>query len=245
MTNVQRIPKHVAIIMDGNGRWAKTLKLPRVAGHKKGVEAVRQTVTAAQKANISVLTLFAFSKENWQRPVSEVNFLMELFYSALSREIEKLNQSNIRVKFIGDKTGFEGKLQQLINQAELLTQNNTGLVLVMAVNYSGQWDIMQATRQIAQKIINQALSPQDISEHTIGQHLSLADFPPPDLFIRTSGEYRLSNFLIWDLAYTELYFTQTLWPDFNDVSLAQALSWYANRERRFGQIPEQLETNLC
>lgn len=236
-------PRHLAIIMDGNGRWAKKRLLPRAAGHKAGVDAVRQVVKACVEKKIEVVTLFAFSSENWRRPVQEVNYLMDLFISALEREAKKLHEQNIKLCFIGDRSRFDEKLCRYMQDAEHLTFQNTGLVLVIAANYGGQWDICDAMRKLAVKIEQGHLTSQQLSIELIESELTTANLPPPDLFIRTSGEQRISNFLLWQLAYSELYFTDVLWPDFNAEELNKALDYYANRERRFGYTSDQLKVD--
>lgn len=232
------LPKHIAIIMDGNGRWAKKRLLPRLAGHKAGVEAVRQVVRACAKKNIQVLSLFAFSSENWRRPQKEVNHLMELFLIGLENEVDVLHENNVKLRFIGDRTRFNEKLIQKIVEVEGLTQNNTGMVLMIAADYGGQWDICQAVQKLAQQIEINRLSSHEITPDKLASFLSFADLPNPDLFIRTSGELRISNFMLWQLAYAELYFTPVLWPDFNEVELDKALDHYRQRERRFGEAKD-------
>lgn len=240
------LPRHIAIIMDGNGRWAKKRFMPRVMGHKAGVEAARKTVQACVKLKIEVLSLFAFSSENWQRPLQEVNFLMDLFLTGLEKEIVMLHENNVRVRFIGDRSKFNVKLYNKIQEAECLTKNNNGLTLLIAVDYGGQWDICQAVKKVAQAVVNQEITPDAITPEIIAKQLSFADLPDPDLFIRTSGEFRISNFMLWQLAYAELFFTNTLWPDFNEQELEKALKHYASRERRFGKCSEQnLEETQC
>ncbi|HSW69616.1 MAG TPA: isoprenyl transferase [Gammaproteobacteria bacterium] len=234
------LPRHIAIIMDGNGRWAKQRMLPRAAGHKAGVDAVKQIVKACAEKKIEVLTLFAFSSENWRRPEQEVNYLMDLFISALEREAKKLHEQNIKLYFIGDRTRFDKKLQQYMQEAEQLTVSNTGLTLVIAANYGGQWEITDAVRKLASDIEQGRLTSQQISSELIENKLATACLPLPDLLIRTGGEQRISNFLLWQLAYSELYFTNVYWPDFNVEELEKALTFYVNRERRFGYISEQL-----
>ncbi len=236
-----KVPRHVAIIMDGNGRWAKKRMMPRIAGHRAGVESVRTIVQACTRAGVQVLTLFAFSSENWRRPEKEVGLLMELFLTALQRETKKLSSNNVRLRVIGDRSRFPEKLQRAIADSEESTRNNTGLILVVAANYGGRWDITHATRQLAQQVEAGHLRAEAISEEHIRSHVSLADLPEPDLFIRTGGEQRISNFLLWQLAYTELYFTDTLWPDFNEDAFQQALDSFASRQRRFGRTGDQLE----
>ncbi|OQW95843.1 MAG: di-trans,poly-cis-decaprenylcistransferase [Beggiatoa sp. IS2] len=238
-----RLPRHVAIIMDGNGRWAKQRLLPRYAGHKAGVEAVRQVVSLCAECKIEVLTLFAFSSENWRRPPQEVSLLMELFMTALQREVSKLHKNNVRLRVIGERQAFADRLQQLIADAETLTQNNTGLNLIIAANYGGQWDILEAVKKLAMQVEQGILRAQDLSEEMLAHQLCLAELPEPDLFIRTGGEQRISNFLLWQLAYTELYFTPTLWPDFDKQAFIQALHSFAGRQRRFGRTGEQVEPN--
>lgn len=229
-------PRHIAIVMDGNGRWAKLRGLPRVAGHKAGSEAVRNAIEACVKRGIEALTLFAFSSENWQRPASEVSSLMKLFFTALQSNVKKLNKNNIKISFIGDVSQLDNKLQDKINEAQNLTANNSGLHLNIAVNYSGRWDILQAAKKIAQEAKESKIEIEKISYELVQKNLCLSDLPEPDLFIRTSGEQRISNFLLWQLAYTELYFTDVLWPDFDEEQLDLALLEFANRNRRFGKV---------
>ncbi len=236
-------PEHIAIVMDGNGRWAKARNRPRVYGHQQGVEATRAIIEICAKKGVKALTLFAFSSENWKRPEEEVSFLMQLFIKALSKEAQKLHSNNICLKVIGDVRPFDQKLQNTITEVETLTLSNTGLKLFIAANYGGQWDIVQATRQIAEKTLSGEIQSEAINERLIEQHLMLSDVPAVDLFIRTGGEVRLSNFLLWQIAYAELYFSETLWPDFNGEELKKAMGYYSNRERRFGKISEQLEEN--
>lgn len=234
------LPRHVAIIMDGNGRWAKKRFLPRFAGHRAGVETVRTIVEASAELGIEALTLFAFSSENWQRPKKEVDILMDLFVSALEKEVKQLHQNGIKLRFIGDRSQFKQKLQARISEAEQLTCDNTRMQLIIAANYGGKWDIVQAVQQLAEQVKQGTLQPSDISADSLRQYLCLSDLPEPDFFIRTSGEHRISNFMIWQLAYTELYFTNTLWPDFDRAAYVEALQSFADRERRFGQTGEQL-----
>ena len=236
----EKIPRHVAIIMDGNGRWAEHRGLPRFAGHKAGVETVRSIVQLSGELGIKALTLFAFSSENWRRPKKEVGLLMDLFLTALEREVGKLHESSVRVRVIGDVSAFPKKLQQRIQDSMLKTRNNTGLTLNIAANYGGKWDITQAVRKLAEKVADGSLSCDEIDETLIEQNLSLNDLPEPDLFIRTGGEQRISNFLIWQLAYTELYFTHTLWPDFNREEYHKAIQSFASRQRRFGHTGAQI-----
>lgn len=233
-------PRHIAIIMDGNGRWAQKRFMPRAVGHQAGVKAVRKIVEHCAKHKVEVLTLFAFSSENWRRPEAEVSLLMSLFMTTLQREINKLDRNNIRLRFIGDRTAFSDKLQQKMAEGEAQTQDNTALTLVVAANYGGHWDMCQAFKKVAEKMAAGELINQQINEELINQHLSTADLPEPDLFIRTGGEQRVSNFMLWQLAYTELYFTATLWPDFDQNSLEDAIKSFKSRQRRFGQTSEQV-----
>jgi undecaprenyl diphosphate synthase len=234
------VPRHIAIIMDGNGRWAKKRLLPRVAGHKRGVEIVRSAVKTCTELGVEYLTLFAFSSENWRRPAEEVSFLMQLFVLALEQEVIKLHKNNIRLKVIGDRSRFDAKLIQLIEQAETLTAGNTGLTLTIAANYGGRWDLLQATHRM---LADHPELAQTFSDADLEPYLSTSYAPEPDLFIRTGGEQRISNFLLWQLAYTELYFTDTLWPDFNTAALKRAIHSFQQRERRFGRTSEQLKKN--
>ena len=235
------LPRHVAIIMDGNGRWARQRKKPRVFGHRAGVEGVREMGRAGGELGIEVLTLFAFSSENWRRPPEEVSLLMELFLMALEKQVRKLHSNNVQLRIIGDKSAFPEKIQQRIVDAETLTRDNTGLVLNIAANYGGKWDICQAVRQLAERVRQGELEPDDITEQAIADRLCMHDLPEPDLFIRTGGEQRISNFLIWQLAYTELFFTPVLWPDFNREEFEKALISFSHRQRRFGHTGEQME----
>jgi undecaprenyl diphosphate synthase len=231
------VPRHIAIIMDGNGRWAKNRFLPRVAGHRRGVETVRDIVRACADLGVEFLTLFAFSSENWRRPAEEVSFLMQLFMRALQQEVTRLNENGIRLRVIGDLERFDAELVSLIRQGEERTAGNNRLTLTIAANYGGRWDILQAANRML------ALRPElatGFGEEDLAPHLSMSYAPEPDLFIRTGGEQRISNFLLWQLAYSELYFTDTLWPDFDSRALAQALESYRRRERRFGRTSEQL-----
>jgi undecaprenyl diphosphate synthase len=237
-----KTPRHVAIIMDGNGRWASRRRLPRFAGHKAGVETVKDVVRACGEHGVEVLTLFAFSSENWRRPQEEVGLLMGLFMTALEQQVRKLHEHNIRLRVIGDRSAFSRTLQERIEAAETLTGSNTGLGLVIAANYGGRWDMTQAARTIAERVQNGELSPDQVSPELIQSLLSLANLPEPDLFIRTGGEMRVSNFLLWQLAYTELYFTDTLWPDFDRQAFEGALTSFATRQRRFGRTGDQIAT---
>jgi undecaprenyl diphosphate synthase len=229
------LPRHVAVIMDGNGRWAKRQHLPRIAGHRRGVEAVRASVRACAERGIGFLTLFAFSSENWRRPAEEVALLMQLFQVALTSEVEKLHRNGVRLKVVGDTSRFDAGIRRAIEQGERLTAANKGLTLTIAANYGGRWDVLQALNKAAREkeglLVEQDLTP----------HLAMSYAPEPDLFIRTGGEQRISNFLLWQLAYTELYFTETLWPDFDAAALDLAIASYRARERRFGRTSEQLQ----
>jgi len=240
-SDANSLPRHIAIIMDGNGRWARARMLPRYVGHREGVSSVRRVVETCRDRGVRALTLFAFSSENWQRPSDEVSLLMDLFIHALKKEVEALNRNNIKLRFIGDRTAFPENLRELIEQAEEKTQANTRLDLMIAANYGGHWDIAQACRSLARRVQAGELQPEAITEETIAAEMSLADLPVPDLFIRTGGEQRISNFLLWQLAYTELYFTDILWPAFGARELDEALLWYANRQRRFGRTGDQVE----
>ena len=234
-------PRHVAIIMDGNGRWAKQRLLPRVAGHRKGVETVRAVIRAAIERRIDFLTLFAFSSENWRRPPDEVSILMDLFLRALEQEVAKLHQNGIRFRVVGDLTRFTPRIRELIAAGEQLTASNARLTLTIAANYGGRWDIAQAARRFY-TAHRDALEPDaPLDPDALAPHLAMAYAPEPDLFIRTGGEQRVSNFLLWQLAYTELYFTDTLWPDFDARALDDAIASYRSRERRFGRTSEQLK----
>lgn len=233
-------PRHIAIIMDGNGRWAKRRHLPRMLGHQEGVKTVRKVIKLCGEMGIEVLTLFAFSSENWQRPEQEVNYLMTLFLNTLKNEIDKLARNNVQLRMVGNLERFNQPLREWIDKSQALTAKNTGLQLVIAVNYSGQWDIVQAAQKILYQVKSGELETELLTREIFASYLSLADLPGADLLIRTSGEYRISNFLLWQLAYTELYFTDTLWPDFDEQELNKALHFYAQRERRFGCTSEQL-----
>jgi len=229
------VPRHVAIIMDGNGRWAKQRRLPRVAGHKRGVEAVRAAVRASIERGVGYLTLFAFSSENWRRPADEVSFLMQLFLRSLEQEVGKLHDNGIRFKVAGDIAAFDERIVELIRRGEELTAANTGLTLTIAANYGGRWDILQAAERCRTE------DPRaPITEARLAEKLSMSYAPEPDLFIRTGGEQRVSNFLLWQLAYTEFYFTDALWPDFGRAALLEAFTSFRRRERRFGRTSEQL-----
>jgi len=238
------LPEHIAIIMDGNGRWARARHLPRTAGHKKGVDTTSRIVRLCGEKGIKALTLFAFSSENWRRPREEVNTLMELFLIALKREIKQLNKNNVRVLFIGDRSAFSAKLQASIQEAEQVTAGNSGLQLQIAANYGGRWDVVQAARRMAEEVQQGGLSADMIDEQMLSARTSTAGLPDPDLFIRTGGEHRISNFLLWQLAYSELYFTDVLWPDFSEQELNAAIDSFAKRQRRFGMTGEQVEEKL-
>jgi len=235
------IPKHVAIIMDGNGRWAEKKGSARIVGHKAGVETVRSVIQTCVEKGIEVVTLFAFSSENWRRPQKEVSLLMSLFLVALQREVKKLHKNDVQLRIVGDVSAFDNKIQDQIIKAEALTKDNKTLVLNIAANYGGQWDITQSVKSLAAKVESGELKAEDISSDLISENLSMRDLPDPDLFIRTGGEKRISNFLIWQLAYSELYFTDTLWPDFDKKAFERALDSFAGRQRRFGHTGEQIE----
>lgn len=239
------IPRHIAVIMDGNGRWAKKRFMPRIAGHRAGIEAARKIVKSCAKKGIEVLTLFAFSSENWRRPPQEVSHLMDLFLGGLEREAADLHKNNIRLRFIGGRQRFSQRLSNKIHEVEQLTKLNTGMTLLIAADYGGQWDITQAVQQLVHDVVAGNLTPETITQESIAARLSFSDLPDPDLFIRTSGEMRISNFLLWQLAYAELYFTDILWPDFDEEALEAALAQYAGRERRYGHSSEQLGELSC
>lgn len=239
---VAEIPKHIAVIMDGNGRWARKRFLPRIAGHARGAEMVRDLVKCCSDIKVEYLTLFAFSSENWRRPAEEVSFLMGLFMRALKREVRNMNQNNVKLIVVGDRSRFDANLIAEIDTAEQLTANNTGLVLTIAANYGGRWDILQAVNKMQ---LTQPEHAGAYQEEHLTPYLSMSYAPEPDLFIRTGGESRISNFLLWQLAYTELYFTDTLWPDFNEEALNSAIQSYQKRERRFGRTSEQLSEAIA
>lgn len=234
------IPQHIGIIMDGNGRWAKKRFMPRYLGHQKGRSAVRKVVAHCAQRGVKALTLFAFSTENWRRPKDEVNKLMDLFLQALQKEVTKLHENQVRLRIIGDRSAFNETIQQHIEQAEELTQHNQGLALNIAANYGGRRDIIEAVK--SWQFQNPSLSIDALNEHDLSPYLALADLPEPDLLIRTGGEQRISNFLIWQMAYAEFFFTDTLWPDFNEISLDEAIESFSRRERRFGQTSEQIKS---
>jgi undecaprenyl diphosphate synthase len=244
-TESPAVPRHVAIIMDGNNRWAKRRMLPGVAGHKAGVSSVRAVIKVCAEAGVEVLTLFAFSSENWQRPADEVNALMELFLVALRREARKLNENGIQLRIIGDRSRFHPELQAAMQHAEELTAENNRFVLQVAANYGGQWDIVQAAQQLARRVQQGELQPGGITVESLQACLMGADLPLPDLCIRTGGEHRISNFLLWQLAYAELYFSDLFWPDFKQEAMRTALADYASRQRRFGLTSEQVEGKTC
>ena len=235
---VNQIPRHIAIIMDGNGRWAKQRMLPRAAGHKRGVEIVREVVKACAARNVEYLTLFAFSSENWRRPAEEVSMLKQLFILALEREAEKLHRNGIRLRVVGNLAPFGNKITDMVARAEQLTRDNKNMTLTVAANYGGRWDLLQAMQRL---IESQPQQHGAFTEDQLASHLAMAYAPEPDLFIRTGGEQRISNFLLWQLAYSEFYFTSTLWPDFDAAALDLAIASYRRRERRFGRTSEQVE----
>ena len=237
----KKIPQHIAIIMDGNGRWAQAQGKTRVAGHKAGVDSVRAVVKGARKAGVKALTLFAFSSENWQRPEKEVTVLMDLFMYVLTKEVKRLHKNAIRFQVIGDLSRFSDKLQKSIKKSEQLTANNNGLTLSVAANYGGRWDIAHAAKQLASKVQNNEISLEDIHEESLHKQICLAELPELDLLIRTGGDYRISNFLLWQAAYAEFYFTETLWPDFNEEQFETAIDVFDQRERRFGKTGEQIK----
>ncbi|MBU3620715.1 polyprenyl diphosphate synthase [Polynucleobacter sp. CS-Odin-A6] len=237
---VQAIPRHVAIIMDGNGRWASNRFMPRVAGHTEGLAALRKIVQECRRLGVEYLTVFAFSSENWRRPPEEVGFLMKLFLKSLKSEVARLAENDIAFRLIGDLSRFDDAIQQMVKFSEEKTADCKGLTMTVAANYGGRWDILQAMRKCL--IANPGLQAEQVSEELLQPHLSMAYAPEPDLFIRTGGEQRVSNFLLWQLAYTELYFTDTLWPHFDEAELHKAFDWFSQRERRFGRTSAQLES---
>jgi undecaprenyl diphosphate synthase len=236
--DVASIPKHLAIIMDGNGRWATKRFLPRVAGHSQGLNTVREIVKECGDLGVEYLTLFAFSSENWRRPAEEVGFLMKLFLTALEKEVSRLDKNNVRLRVVGDLTRFDQQIQERVIEAEEKTARNTGLNLTIAANYGGRWDMLQAVSACLKA--NPTITPEGVTEDLLTPHLSMSYAPEPDLFIRTGGEQRISNFLLWQLAYTELYFTDLLWPDFDAKALQESFAWYRERERRFGRTSAQV-----
>jgi len=233
-----RQPKHIGIIMDGNGRWAKKRLMPRFVGHQKGLNAVKRIVSYCSEQNVEALTLFAFSTENWKRPKDEINKLMGLFLKALQKEVHKLSDNNVQLRIIGDKSAFSEEIQNYIEKAEALTKDNTGLVLSIAANYGGRADVIQAVKLWQKANPNKTIDQLD--EEDINQYVALSDIAEPDLLIRTGGEQRISNFLIWQMAYAELYFTDVLWPDFSEKHIEAAMHSFGQRERRFGQTSEQV-----
>ena len=238
-----KLPKHVGIIMDGNGRWAKQKGKIRMFGHRNGVIAVKETVEMAAELGIQYLTLYAFSTENWKRPKIEINALMELLVSTIHKETKTLNENNIRLSAIGDIESLPSSCRRELKEAIALTQNNTRMTLVLALSYSSRWELTRAMQAIAEKVSRKELKPEDISEETIQNHLNTSGIPDPELLIRTSGEHRISNFLLWQIAYTELYFTEKLWPDFRKEDFCEAIINFQNRERRFGKISEQIKSS--
>jgi undecaprenyl diphosphate synthase len=233
------LPAHIAIVMDGNGRWAEARGEPRTAGHRAGIEPVRRAIRECARLGVQALTLFAFSSENWRRPETEVATLMGLFMEALDREVRELHANGVRLRIIGNRQRLSVRLQQRIAEAEALTAANTGLRLQVAVSYGGRWDLVEAARRLAARAASGALQPSEIDESALASELQLADLPDPDLFIRTGGDHRVSNFLLWNIAYAELFFTDTLWPDFDERALGEAVADFASRERRFGLTARQ------
>lgn len=238
--DIEKLPKHLAVIMDGNGRWAKRKGMARVFGHRNGVKAVRETTEAAAELGIEYLTLYAFSTENWKRPALEVNALMGLLVDTLSKEIETLNENNIKLEAIGDLTKLPRKSYEALLKGIEDTKTNSRMTLILALNYSARWEIVEATKHIGKAIKDNKIQIEDIDDSLFENHLTTRNYPDPELMIRTSGEHRISNYLLWQLAYTELYFTDVLWPDFRKKDLYEALIDFQNRERRFGKISEQL-----
>lgn len=239
------VPRHVAIIMDGNGRWANSRGKPRHSGHRAGVKSVRSSVEIAAQRGVEYLTLFAFSSENWSRPENEVSALMNLFIEALRREVDELHRNNVKLKFVGALEELNAGLKGKIAQSEQKTAGNTGLILTVAIAYGGRWDILEASKAIASRVVDGDLQIDDIDETNFKAELQLADVPDPDLLIRTGGEQRISNFLLWNLAYAELWFTDVLWPEFDEVAFDEALAFYAGKQRRFGHTGEQIKTAKC
>lgn len=236
-----RVPRHIAIVMDGNGRWARKRLMPRQAGHRAGAEAVRRVVETAGNMGVEALTLFAFSSENWSRPTEEISVLMELFMRTLEKESARLHEHNVRIRVMGQRERLGRQLREQIEAAEALTADNTGMTLVIAASYGGRWDIVQACQAIARRAQDGDLDPGEVDAGTVAEHMSLRGLPDPDLLIRTGGEKRVSNFLLWHLAYTELCFVDTLWPDFGAEDLRAAVDFYRGRQRRFGRTAEQVE----
>jgi undecaprenyl diphosphate synthase len=244
MAKENQIPTHVAIVMDGNGRWAHKKYLPRAAGHREGVKVARNIIEVSGKAGIKILTLFAFSSENWNRPAAEVAAIMGLFVTSLENEIQTLNKNGVKLNFLGDKSRFDKKLQDKISEAERLTQNNKDFILNVAANYGGRWDVVNACKILCEQVRKKQISVEEIDESLFSETISTHPLPEPDLFIRTAGEMRISNFLIWQLAYTELYFTDTLWPDFDEHQLQLALQSYSQRKRKFGLTQQQVDGQI-
>ena len=236
-------PKHIIIIMDGNGRWAEQNGLLRSAGHKVGVKVLRNLIEHAVKLELTTITVYAFSRENWQRPKKEIELLLDLFISSLESEVKDLHENNIKLNFIGETDKFSEKLKKSMSESESLTSNNSKLTLNVALNYSGRWDIYNALLSIIDDMASKKITKNEINEELVNKKLSLADYDEPDLLIRTGGERRLSNYLLWQIAYTEMYFTDILWPDFNADQFDLALDWYAKRQRRFGKTSEQIGEN--
>lgn len=241
MSSSDSIPKHIAIVMDGNGRWAKKRLLPRAMGHREGLKATRKIIEATANAGVKVLTLFAFSSENWNRPEEEVSALMDLFVNALEKEVSQLDEKGVRIQFIGDRSKFHSALQEKINEAELATSDNESFLLNIAANYGGRWDVVNAAKSLYKNVISNEVDIDKVDEEEFSKYLSTSPQIDPDLFIRTAGEQRVSNFLMWQLAYTELYFADVLWPDFDEKQLQIALQNYAQRKRKFGRTQEQVD----
>jgi len=237
------LPRHVAIVMDGNGRWAKKRLMPRAAGHKAGVGALQKIIETSSKTGIECLTVFAFSSENWNRPKMEVSILMDLFVSSLKKYLPELIKSGVRLRFIGDRTAFSEKLINSLTEAEVLTKENTGLQFNIAMNYGGRWDITAAATKLVKDVQAGLVAAENINEELFSSYVSLSELAPVDLFIRTGGEHRISNFLLWQCAYSELYFADALWPDFSAEEFLQSLEWFSGRQRRFGRTGDQVETD--
>jgi undecaprenyl diphosphate synthase len=241
VTSLSTLPDHIAIIMDGNGRWAKKRKRPRSMGHQAGLKSLSRTIENCAQLGIGTLTVFAFSSENWNRPTGEVSRLMEIFLKALDKDVKELHKNDICLRFIGELAAFNSAIQKKVSDAEALTASNRRMIVNIAINYGGRWDITQATRQVVREVTENRMDASEIDESFFAQYLALSRSPDPDLFIRTGGEMRISNFLLWQSAYTEFYFTPVLWPDFDNDVLKQAIASYQSRERRFGQTSEQVE----
>jgi undecaprenyl diphosphate synthase len=240
MTDKDHIPRHVAVIMDGNGRWARKRALPRYAGHRAGVASVRRTVEVAAERGVDYLTLFAFSSENWKRPREEIKMLMALFLEAMQREVDELDKNNVQLSFIGARHQLQTQLQHMMNSSEAQTADNTGLELRVAIAYGGRWDILRAARHVAARVARGEIDADAITDEDFAGELELAAVPDPDLLIRTGGEQRISNFLLWNLAYAELFFCDRLWPDFGKADFDEAMAFFARRERRYGHTGEQV-----